>query len=818
MKKGYILPSLICLLAVSCTVRELDVQVPSPIKGVAEEDVFFASFEPNSTPDTKVFIDENIKMHWSAEDQLSIFNFNTQNQKYQFSGETGAVSGYFTRVSGAVETEDNLDFIYAVYPYQESTSISDAGVLTLTFPAKQTYKAGSFDPKANVMVSTTDGHFLKFKNVGGYLAIKLVGSDVSVSSIRLDGLNGEKLSGEATVSSAIVGNPVVTMTSTTGTPITLTCEEPVTLTNDPTIFWMVVPPTSFTQGFRLTVTDTNGNVFFKETDRTDLSITRNNVFRISPIGVVMNSANLSIGEETKPITDGINHAADNNINFKTEVDEDSRTVTVTMPTVTNFSNLVFNYDIPNGATVMVDGQALTNGVTPIDASSPVTLTVRNGNYGINFTLIARNTGLPVVRITTPCAQGDITKEDWVAGASICIENADGSLDLKTTETEIKGRGNASWTYNKKPYALRLKKKKEVLGMKEHKRWILLANWKDRTLLRNDAAFWLSQQVSDSIKSPSFPYTVHGQFVELEFNGVHRGNYYLCEQIKIDKNRVNITKLEDDEVGSTDPYIITGPYIMEIDNNFDEQFKFRSGFYGNSSTGGLKYMFHDPDEDLTEAAVTYMKNYIQNMESFIKKIPNNNFGYRSFIDMDSAIWFMFVNELTGNGDFFNTDGNVGSTYYGPHSTFLYKDRDKFDGTAGKLFMGPVWDFDYLTFYDKSGSPSRSNKWVGVSQSNYYYYYFTQDSLFRKRTQELWRKYKPRIESATLSYIDEMKNHLTLSEKFNTKMWEYNGTDQFQNGDNEDDFDTAVTKMKSAFTTKLNFMNTKIEHGTVNDYRN
>lgn len=263
--------------------------------------------------------------------------------------------------------------------------------------------------------------------------------------------------------------------------------------------------------------------------------------------------------------------------------------------------------------------------------------------------------------------------------------------------------------------------------------------------------------------------------------------------------------------------------MEIDNNYDETYKFLSGFYKssgwNAEVKGLKYMFKDPDENLPNEAFNYMVQYIQEMETLIKKIPNRDYGYRDYIDIDSAIWFMFVNELTGNGDFFNTDGSVGSTWYGPHSTYLYKDRDLADGTRSKLFMGPIWDFDYLTFYDKSGRPSRSNKWVGVAESNYYYYYFTQDPAFRSRAYDLWSAYKPIIESAMLTYIDDMKAYLTLSEEFNSDMWGWDGTDQEQNGDNGDSFTTAVSKMKAAFTTKLTFMDGKItENATASNYRN
>ena len=809
MKKGNFLPLLICLLAVSCTVQELDVLAPSPIKEVVEDDVFYASLESYSTADTKVFIDENVKMHWDAEDKLSIFNLNTQNQPYQFSGETGDVSGYFTRVSEPVDTEDNLDYICAVYPYRESTTISDSGVLTLTLPAVQAYKAGSFGLEANTMVSTTDGHFLKFKNVGGYLALKFYGAGVSVSSIRLDGNHGEPLSGEATMTPGIGADPIISMASTAGTSVTLTCETPVQLGADrdnPTIFWLVVPPTAFTEGFRLTVTTPEGDVFFKETTKS-LTIARNDVLRISPIEVTLSNEEYGLNGMS-PVSENIIH--------KTVVDETKRTVTVTMPTVTNFSDMQFNYVI-TGDAVMMDGKVVDEET---HVSQNARLTVRSGNHGKIYTLVARNTGLPVVRITTngftrEDIEGDETHENWRGTnkdrpnetAHIIIEkpNGKGVLDI---DTEIKGRGNASWTYDKRPYALKLNKKKSVLGMSESKRWILLANWKDRTLLRNDAAFWLS-------KKSGLPYTVDGQFVELEFNGEYRGNYYLCEQIKIEPGRVAINEFSESDV--------TGGYLMEIDNNYDEKYKFLSGFYStsgwNAEVKGLKYMFKDPDENLPDGAFNYMVQYIQDMETLIKKIPNGNYGYREYIDIDSAIWFMFVNELTGNGDFFNTDGSVGSTWYGPHSTYLYKDRDLADGTRSKLFMGPVWDFDYLTFYNKSGRPSRSNKWVGVAESNYYYYYFTQDPTFRSRTYELWSAYKPIIESAMLTYIEDMKDYLTLSEEFNTDKWGYDGTDQDQNGDNGDSFSTAVSKMKAAFTTKLNFMDGKItENATASNYRN
>ena len=290
MKKGFVLQSLICLLAVSCSVQEIDTNDPV----LPEDDVFYASLAPES--ETKVhvdIIDEHVKTLWDEKDQISIFNKNTVNQQYEFMGNTGDNAGYFKRVTEGTETEANGGYVCAVYPYQESTSLDDTGVLTLTLPEKQTYRENSFGLGANTMVSTTDGqnNLLRFKNVGGYLVLKFYGVDgdnaISVKSIKLEGRNGELLSGEATMTPVIDGLPEIEMAPTAGTSITLKCDKAVKLgknANKATLFWMVVPPTDFTQGLILTVTDKNDKVFVKETDM-HLTVERNTVLRIKAIEV-----------------------------------------------------------------------------------------------------------------------------------------------------------------------------------------------------------------------------------------------------------------------------------------------------------------------------------------------------------------------------------------------------------------------------------------------------------------------------------------------------------------------------------------------------
>ena len=815
MKKKLFLQSFICLLAVSCTVRELDVVTPTPAEG--EEDVFYASLESNEA-DTKVYLDENIKILWNADDRISIFNKSTLNQQYRFDGETGENAGTFHRVPNDYFGAGNdLDYICSIYPYQESATISNSEILTLTLPEEQTYQEKSFGQGANTMVSITDDKLLKFKNMGGYLALKFYGDDVSVSSIRLVGNNGEPLSGKATIQLPFGTNPELEMASTAGKSIFLKCEEPVqlgTTKDDATIFWMVVPPTDFTDGFTLLVSNPDGDVFIKET-HSHLTIDRNGVLRIAPIKVDMNSEGLSI--------DSVTSADPDKLPSRTAYD--GRTITVTMPTL-NRSHLVLSYAF-TGESLKVNGEDVVSGETPIDVTKPATLTVRSGSYGKNYTLVGCNTGLPVVRITTDgftlaeleSYENSLESDDgedhrvWLGSGTntnVSVEYADGSPGLKIdkkpayqVKTQIKGRGNYTWIWDKKPYAFKFDSKSEVLGMPAHKRWILLANWRDRTLLRNDATFWLS-------KKSGLPYTVRGEFVELEINGEYRGNYYLCEQIKIDKNRVNIKSLDDDFSD------LSGGYLMEIDSYWDEINKFHSAEFG------LNYMFKEPDEDPDDPTTDYhyalgyawMEKHIAEFERVLKtKSSVKNGDFNDYLDVDSAIMFMIINELSGNRDFYQ-----GPPHSGPHSTYLYKDK------GGKIFMGPGWDFDYETYIAQSYINQNSNNgdgWRGFTRTGYYYHYLRYNADFVARIKTLWNSKMTAFQGLP-DYIDEMVEKIGLSQQFDEERWPYK-TSQENRNDNHDFYEnrkvvpylTAIDRMKTNFEARVSWMNSKINAlGTTN----
>ena len=378
-----------------------------------------------------------------------------------------------------------------------------------------------------------------------------------------------------------------------------------------------------------------------------------------------------------------------------------------------------------------------------------------------------STGLPVVFIDTPDAQPVTSKEVWMEGTAVRIFLADGTLDYDGT-AQMKGRGNSTWTQvPKKPYALKLDAKAKILGMPKHKRWCLLANWMDRTLIRNAVAFEISRKTG-------LAWTPSGYFVELVLNGAHLGNYYLCEQPKVDKNRVNITELTSESV--------EGGYLMEVDAWFDEPFKFRSPLYD------VPWQFKDPDE-VTQEQYSYMYNYVSAFEASL--MDDDRFAareYRDYIDSDSWVDWWLVNELAQNGDVNQ-----------PKSIYISKD------VGGKLVAGPVWDFDWGTFIPVEFNPSASEYNYSCRGPKFYLNRICrEDSQFRSLAKQHWLRYREAL-STIPDYIDKLAATLTESDAVNSRMWPI---DRTTNQDVTLSFQAAVARLKRAYIEKYNWMDTTI----------
>lgn len=409
-----------------------------------------------------------------------------------------------------------------------------------------------------------------------------------------------------------------------------------------------------------------------------------------------------------------------------------------------------------------------------DFSSPVTF-VATGPDGKTeeYTVAVTFSNLPVVYVTTPAPI--VSKDDWVKNCAIQIVNSDYAGTYESVQ--MKGRGNSTWGYPKKPYAIKLDKKAEVLGMPKHKRWVLLANWMDRTNLRNDVAFEIGRRMS------GLAWTPRGEFVDVVFNGRYQGNYYLCEQIRIDSNRVDIDEMEETDINMPE---ITGGYLLEFDTNYDEVNKFRTYLLN------LPVNFKNPDEDVLQPAqFDYLKEYVNDVET--KLVNHADFSeIESLIDIDSYIDWWLLHELALNGE----PGH-------PKSSYMYKARN------GKLFAGPAWDFDWGTF-----SSSYQNRWV-IPHAIWYPYLLKYPEYIEK-LKERWQEHRNSLE-AVATYIETRGETLKESGVYDCQTWPINPgfTGGYINGDELLSYPESIDQLKSRYIQRFNWIDENINKLTATD---
>lgn len=288
--KKFFYCAIAALMAVGCAQHDESDQILCPAVNAPE--TLYAEAE---APESRTYVENERSLRWTSGDEISYFPAVAFNMQYRYEGESGSNNASFTKVTSDPVTGTALSCNYAVYPYAAGTAVSDEGIISLTLPAEQAYGENSFGEGANTMVCATknaDDAVLRFKNVGGYLKIKLYGEDVTVQSVTLQGKNNEKIAGAATVTAAYGADPEVTMADTATTTVTINCNEGVTLSTDaenPTAFWFVLPEVTFSNGFTITVTDINGGTFEKSTSN-PFTIDRNMIQPMKALNAVIEEA------------------------------------------------------------------------------------------------------------------------------------------------------------------------------------------------------------------------------------------------------------------------------------------------------------------------------------------------------------------------------------------------------------------------------------------------------------------------------------------------------------------------------------------------
>lgn len=548
-----------------------------------------------------------------------------------------------------------------------------------------------------------------------------------------------------------------------------------------------------------------------------------------------------------------------------EVDNQNYKISLYVPYLNN-RRLVPTFEIPEGTSLIYEGGEVISGETEIDFTVYKQIAVVNANnemaiYDVELT----NTGLPVVVVNQ--LSGTTTSEstskyqaasnawykatgtgwqpkdaDWgmtEGDDDFMVYNADGTSALTDKNGAVvsepvlsstRVRGNVTQQMPKKPFAVKLDKKHGIsitnadgskAEMPAHKRWVLLANWKDRTLMRNAVAFGIADVFQNTL-SGGMEWNPSGQFVELVYNGVHVGTYYLCEQIKIDGNRLDINEPLDVE---DNPYTGTPEsfgYLMESDDGYDEAWQFTTANY-------VPFLLKD---DANDEMLTYAQNFVRGIEDQLYK-GSYSAAYEK-MDLASFVDFWLIQELMMNSETSH-----------PKSCYSYINN-------GKMYAGPIWDFDWNTLpvsssYSENGyafgesmleDAMPSSGWFGSksyqcyhkssgypssplneSDANYIWYpMLVKDATFKALAAERWDAVKGAVQAYVDTQIPLIEAQIAASEAENSKMWPVDsgssawGSKRYSTygigggfcGDEGMSFSNAVSTMQSTLSSRISGM--------------
>ncbi len=394
---------------------------------------------------------------------------------------------------------------------------------------------------------------------------------------------------------------------------------------------------------------------------------------------------------------------------------------------------------------------------------------------------------------------------------------------------IEYRGSTSQgLFEKKSYGIETwdgfenDKDESLLGYPEEEDWVLHGPYSDKTLMRNAVIMRLSNAIGR--------YASRTKFVELELDGSYEGVYLFMENIKRDKNRVNITKLDEDE---NSPEEITGGYILKIDKtagdndapgwagdaSYPEALGFRSVFsafgdsleypaHGEKRPEETYILYEEPDwEDITDQQKEYVETYIYDFE---RALLNDDFSeiegeraYEQYIDVPSFVDYFILNEFAKNADAFRI------------STYMHKDR------GGKLKMGPIWDFNLSQGNDFGGYRQQPELWIHEYNQYipndtwlipFWWERLMQDPKFRKAVRIRWQALRQSelSDSQLFGLIDEIQRYLTddRAVERNFLRWDILGQEIWGNNFVGQTYEEDVDFMRQWYVQRLAWLDAEI----------
>lgn len=428
--------------------------------------------------------------------------------------------------------------------------------------------------------------------------------------------------------------------------------------------------------------------------------------------------------------------------------------------------------------VRVGGVEQESGLSQHDFSVPVVydLTLYDGSE-VSFTVILRPHGdFPAVYINTDGNRTIADKYNYIPG-TIRVDdpfNEHSSEWSFESRMQIKGRGNSTWDYfPKRPYHIKLDEKAKVLGLKSDRDWIVMANYNDKSQMRNAVAFEMSRICG-------FSWTHHFYPVELYLNGAYNGLYEFGEHKEVNKNKVDINP-------------DAGDVYLELECYPDEPYNFWTSMY-------VPLTYKDPDTP-SDAVRRDVEGFFREFETALQSdyFADPERGYAKYIDLKSFIDNYIIQELTKN-----YDGNLHK------STFFSLKK------GGKLEFCHLWDFDLslgnCSFF--GGLPG-GNGPEGFYVRDYgfqgygwgWYYRLFQDPAFKKKVKDRWNELKHEFEKIP-DFIDEWADYIRPAAEKNFQRWpilSYNVWSQpVVNGS----FQGEINYMKNFYDKRLKWLDKEI----------
>jgi len=391
------------------------------------------------------------------------------------------------------------------------------------------------------------------------------------------------------------------------------------------------------------------------------------------------------------------------------------------------------------------------------------------------------TNLPTVSIHTLNGEIPYDKVHQIVSQLTII--SDNGTKLLSEPGTTRERGNASRSFPKKPYRIKFDKKQHVLDAPaKAKKWTLINNYGDKTLMRNLLAFELSRRFG-------MPYTPYGTAVDVLLNGEYKGCYQLCDQIQVHKDRINIEEMTSaDNEGSA----LTGGYFVEIDAYAERE---RSWFRSNNR---IPVTIKSPEEDsITTQQRNYIRAYFNKMES----------EWETYLDLNTFLRHFLVGELSGNTD----------TYW---SVFMYKQRDD-----DMMYTGPVWDFDLAFNNDdrtypvnsKSDFIYRSGGSCAGSMKSFVNKIVINNAAAKAQMLDIWDEARQGglTEKNLVAYIDSMETALQESQRLNFIRWPIMNQYVHQNAHLWGSYQAEVENVRSFMKERLVWMDNRLNYTYVDN---